>query len=147
MSKYDPSYYQRRKEQIDESNRRYKENNRAKVTTINADWYEKNKEDKNSYTSKYQKQNKAKVNALAAKRRAIERQATPKWLTLSQLREMEEMYELAQELTWLNQDGKPFDVDHIIPLQGVNVSGFHVPWNLQLLPASENRRKRNRVIK
>ena len=85
------------------------------------------------------------MNAIAAKRRAVERNATPKWLTKSQLQEMEEIYALAQELAWLNQDCKPFDVDHIIPLQGVNVSGLHVPWNLQLLNISENRSKRNKV--
>lgn len=35
-------------------------------------------------------------------------------------------------------------VDHIMPLKGVNFSGLHVPWNLQLMPLSENIRKGNR---
>jgi len=38
-----------------------------------------------------------------------------------------------------------FEVDHIHPLSGKNFSGLHVPWNLQYLPISENRRKGNRV--
>jgi 5-methylcytosine-specific restriction endonuclease McrA len=36
-----------------------------------------------------------------------------------------------------------FTVDHIIPLKGENVSGLHVPFNLQYLTREENYKKGN----
>ena len=37
-----------------------------------------------------------------------------------------------------------YEVDHIIPLNGKNISGLHTLSNLQYLPASDNRRKSNK---
>lgn len=41
--------------------------------------------------------------------------------------------------------GFPWEVDHVIPLRGKTVSGLHNPFNLQVIPRSENRRKSNRL--
>lgn len=84
---------------------------------------------------------RGRESAKRAKRRAAKLQRTPPWLTKEQLKEIEEIYALAKELQWLSEE--PLHVDHIIPLQGENVSGLHVPWNLQILPRSLNLSKNN----
>jgi 5-methylcytosine-specific restriction endonuclease McrA len=37
------------------------------------------------------------------------------------------------------------EVDHIVPLKSPLVCGLHVEHNLQVIPATQNRRKHNRV--
>jgi hypothetical protein len=39
--------------------------------------------------------------------------------------------------------GGVWEVDQIVPQRGKKVSGQHAPWNLQVVPASANRRKSN----
>lgn len=105
--------------------------------------YKQNPLKKRLMNEKWRKLNMGVVNAMSAKRKASKRKATPSWLTKEQLKEIKQFYILAQELAWLNQDGKPFHVDHIIPLQHDDVCGLHVPWNLQLLSQPENLSKLN----
>lgn len=58
----------------------------------------------------------------------------PKW---SKLSDVIDFYKAAEELKGV------FEVDHIIPLNGVDVCGLHVPSNLQLLLPEVNRLKGN----
>lgn len=39
-----------------------------------------------------------------------------------------------------------WEVDHVVPLNGVEASGLHVWWNLVLLPKSVNSFKSNQVV-
>jgi hypothetical protein len=80
--------------------------------------------------------------AQAAKRRAVKLEATPKWLTTEMLTEIETIYFNAQGLTELT--GIDFHIDHRVPLQGEEILGLHVPWNLQILTQHENCSKSNR---
>lgn len=70
-----------------------------------------------------------------AARKAARLQATPAWLSPEQLQEIKDIYSSCPE---------GFHVDHEVPLQGENVCGLHVPWNLRHLDALENMRKHNK---
>jgi 5-methylcytosine-specific restriction endonuclease McrA len=91
--------------------------------------------------SKWSKNNRGKRNAITAKRNASKLQRTPIWLTKEHYKQIADFYKKAKELDTLT--GIKHHVDHIVPLQGENVSGLHVPWNLQILTATENCSKHN----
>lgn len=89
----------------------------------------------------YYNRNKEKWRGIKARRRATKLQATPKWLDEDHFWMIKEIYLLAslrEKLTNIN-----WEVDHIVPLQGKLVCGLHVPWNLQVITRTENRRKSN----
>ena len=75
-------------------------------------------------------------------RRAEKLQRTPPWLTKEQKEQIKDKYRKARAL--YDFTGIKHDVDHITPLKGEKVSGLHVPWNLRVITASENRKKNNK---
>ncbi len=125
-------------------------------------WYKKNKKKKRGFQDKWEKENREKrnsqkkvrywkdpekyrensnnwakgnpeyINYNSANRRAAKLQRTPSWADLKAIRE------------FYKNCPTGYHVDHIIPLQGKNISGFHTLENLQYLTAEENLRKGNR---
>lgn len=104
--------------------------------------YQTNKDAEIVKVREWQNNNRGLVNAVAAKRRAAKKNATPKWLTAEQELEIKQLYVLAKQLSIKNNT--KYHVDHIIPLVSSIVCGLHVPWNLQILIASDNIRKSNK---
>ena len=130
----------------------WRQANQAKVKGYRAAHAEKEKAD----TAAWKKANWAKVRALQAawvkanparcahanaKRRARKLNATPAWANQPCIAEV---YELAKFLT--EAAGRPYHVDHVAPLQGRNVCGLHVEFNLQVIPGVENQRKNNNFV-
>lgn len=123
------------------------------IRTKNMDWYTtssykdrrlpqvRNKPKAAAWSVGYYKENKDQFVAQTAKRRAKKLNATPDWLTKEHLEDIKSMYSLSKKLETLC--GLKYHVDHIVPLQGGNVCGLHVPWNLQILEASINLSKGN----
>lgn len=86
----------------------------------------------------YYAKNRSKLRAKESARRAQCKRATPAWANPA---EIEAFYETADALgMWT---GEWYEVDHIVPLVSKKVCGLHVQANMQVLPKSENARKRN----
>lgn len=92
------------------------------------------------WDKKFKKENAGYYSALNNERRARKLQRTVKWGSPDKIREI---YEEAAEM---RKQGQNVHVDHIIPLQGENVSGLHVENNLQIITAEENLRKSNKFV-
>ena len=89
----------------------------------------------------WKKNNPSKVIANTTRRKKHIKLRTPAWLTKDNHKVIWGFYAIAAMLTKHNNE--PWAVDHIIPLLGKNVSGLHVPSNLQLLRSSDNLKKSN----
>ena len=131
-------FYEKNKQRILDKKREYK-----------AKWYEKNKDRLLpkiiAYSKEWRSKNPEKHAAREASRRAVKLKATPRWLNDEHQKAMLLEYELAKWCS--NVIGVQYDVDHIVPLKGKLVCGLHVPWNLQVILASDNRAKGNKHVR
>lgn len=107
-------------------------------------WVSKNLERKRATSRLYNKRWKDKLRPYQALvctlRQKRMRNRTPQWVDLD---EMLSFYKEANRLT--KDTGILHHVDHILPLVGKNFSGLNVPWNLQVITASENVQKYNKI--
>jgi hypothetical protein len=119
---------------------RYRKKHPDIVNAKTLRWRERNPEKYVEVSRKTRKKNSARILANKAKYRAVKAQRTPVWLLPIDYFEMECIYRYRNSL---RDCGLSYEVDHIVPLQGKTVSGFHVPENLQVIPAWQNRLKNN----
>lgn len=96
-----------------------------------------------SLVKKYRLDNPHKIAELSARNRAIRKRATPNWLTDEQKAQINDTY--WQRAVKSKETGIEHHVDHIVPIKGDKICGLHVPWNLRVIPARQNLRKRNKM--
>lgn len=130
-------------EKYSSAQRLWRDNNREHLSLKQKEYSKEKPEVGKTAREKYRENNKDKFAHYSAKRRATKLQATPPWITEEQSKDIENFYSLSRKLSKLT--GEPMEVDHIVPLQGENVCGLHVPWNLQVLHMKLNRTKGNRT--
>lgn len=118
----------------------YKENKELFSARVRA-YREQNPEKIKASRKNWEKENAGRRREHVAFRRAMKKKATLSWLTKAHREKMVLYYKLAKKLSKINN--MAYHVDHIVPLQGSNVCGLHVPWNLQIIPATENLSKYN----
>lgn len=113
--------------------------NKSKKSDYDKKRYKENEEMLKANVKEWKSENKNKVltynRAYVGVRNARVKQATPPWLSLEQRKEIINIYKNRPE---------GYHVDHIMPINGKNSCGLHVPWNLQYLPAIENLKKGNK---
>lgn len=100
-------------------------------------WYLANKAKADTQAKAWKKRNPGKVNAIFAKLRADRVRQTPAW---ADLKAIDQIYVEARAR---RDQGENVEVDHVIPLRGRRVAGFHVHTNLQIIPMVSNRQKAN----
>lgn len=128
--------YEKNKEAYLQRAKRRNVKKRDEIAVYNRFWREVNKDRKRETDAAWRAANLSKINAYSNARRAAKLNATPPWLTAIQEAQIQEMYDVALACTV--QTGIQHHVDHIHPLQGDGFTGLHVPWNLQVIPGTEN---------
>ncbi|MEE9551920.1 MAG: HNH endonuclease signature motif containing protein, partial [Gammaproteobacteria bacterium] len=140
----DPSAYrEKQSEKYQKHGHKYRERLREQyakdptaVLTRNAGWRERNSDkvaaDKIEWARLDRAKYPAKWRAIYAARHSTRIQRTPVWADMEAINFF---YECCPE---------GCEVDHIIPLQGKNIFGFHIETNLQWLTMHDNRIKNNK---
>lgn len=132
-------YHLENKEKFNRQSREYYQKNREKCLENKKEYHQKNQEKLARYHKEWRRNNPDKKNASNNKRRASKIQRTPAWMDGWKV---QQYYSMAKKLT--ESTGIKFVVDHIIPLQGMLVSGLHVENNLQIITEEENGKKYNK---
>lgn len=134
-------YYQKNKEKFKEWQKIWALQNPEKLAESRKTWIKENPEKNKLSKERYRKTHLGKIASKTARYEARKIHASPSWANNFFI---EEVYLLAALRTKIS--GFPWQVDHIIPLQGKQVCGLHVENNLQVIPAIENQKKNNSFV-
>ena len=118
--------------------------NPEKIKAYRDVWTKKNKDVQAERIKKWKHNNPEKVLADFHKRRASKIKATPCWYGEFDAFVMHEALRLArlrQSIT-----GVKWHIDHMVPLQSKEASGFHCASNIQVIPEWMNVSKANKML-
>ena len=107
-------------------------------------WRSQNPEKRSEYLKVYAQRNRDKMRSKGMKRYVAQKRQTPSWVNSSLDTEIEGLYMFCRIFnSYKAYKSDRFQVDHIVPICGKQVSGLHVPWNLQVLTGRDNVHKGN----
>lgn len=131
LKEIDKKSYQKRRDKILKRQAAYASKNQDSILAYQAEYRNEHRDTAKSYRQQYQKDHAGQMVEYKIRRKIRLKKSI---LTNEHLAEIEKIYQAKPKNTV---------IDHIIPLQGKNVSGLHVPWNLQYLSVEENNFKRH----
>ena len=109
-----------------------------------AEWTKRNyvivKKNQREHRRKYREEKRERVNENASKRRVLKMRTSK--FEINNYGNTLKLFKLSQKKT--KETGRKYHVDHIVPLQGRLVTGFHVFGNLRVILAHTNNVKKNR---
>ena len=104
--------------------------------------YEIVKKNQREHRRKYREEKRERVNENASKRRVLKMRTSK--FEINNYGNILKLFKLSNKKT--KETGRDYHVDHIVPLQGRLVSGFHVSGNLRVVLADTNLSKNNHYI-
>ena len=140
VSSRNKAYHAAHAERIRTQKRAYRVANAEAVKEDGAKYRAANRGKLNAYYREYAIQNPHKKQVATVARRARKLTATPSWANHNYIALFYELARLESKRL-----GVEVHVDHIVPLKSSRVCGLHCEHNLQLLVASANLTKSNRV--
>ena len=134
---YLKAYCEANKDKISAKKKAYYEANKEKKKA----YYEANKEKRKVYDKAYYEANRAKyIERARFRANLLNKLQRPSWYNFKLVNKI---YNKCRKLNKIAGFIK-YHVDHIVPLQGENVSGLHVQDNLQIILAGVNLSKGNK---